>query len=209
MSSDLSVWKRYFHYIFGIISILYDKPTEKRFFRWVSGKECHNCFSKHTILKLVFPSKKHMPFFTSGFECKAGFLYLFWTNRSSSSSSSVTLPLSDQSVGRGWDGQADGNWWDTSGPFPFPAGGEDVITQGLWGKRRDKQALQRIQSQRSSCLRSTSLLLYLTYCVWRHLEGIFFKQREKYLKNLICYLSVTLILIPCFNIAPFLLEYYH
>lgn len=40
----------------------------------------------------------------------------------------------DQSVGRGRDGQADGNWWDTSWPFTFPAGGENIVTQGGRGE---------------------------------------------------------------------------
>lgn len=48
----------------------------------------------------------------------------------------LSLAAADQSVGRGGDGQADGNRWDTSGPFPFPAGGENIVTQG-WYKEEE------------------------------------------------------------------------
>lgn len=71
----------------------------------------------------------------------------------------VLFAAADQSVGRGRDGPADGNRWDTSRPFPFPAGWENVITQGWWGgKTKINRGRQTFKSQSNGCLRTPCFL---------------------------------------------------
>lgn len=56
-------------------------------------------------------------------------LFISWLTMASSSVALVSA-AADQSVGGGRDGQTSRNRWDTCRPVAFPAGGEDVATQG-------------------------------------------------------------------------------
>lgn len=100
-----------------------------------------------------YPSFTHILIFPS--DCNKTFEYKlrgFCHHESSSelkprSSASVDLLLvsaADHGVGRGGDGQADGNRWDTSRPLPFPAGRENIITQGWWKKRSKRTGVTKM-----------------------------------------------------------------